>query len=181
MAATTSSTSIPPAPTTTRCHLFRSAQALDASTKGRGVKTRNVIPISCTSPPDPVSFPKCLQANAWPISWKIFTITSAMYNRGRFSGLRTAVDCFDSSSKRPAIDQSPAPMIAAQKRKPYQVNTLPTAPTHRSSARSGSSSGMRSERKLIRKPFTSRRVRLEYRRKRSLASMVRFPCSRFDS
>ena len=175
MAATASSTSMPLAPMTTRCHLFLNAQALEASIYGNGVKRRNVTPISCTSPPVPDCLPKCLHEKACPISWNTFTIKSPKYNKGKFAGFRIIDDPVERSCIRPATDHNPAPTIPSQRRRPYQVNTLPTSPTQRSRTRSGSNMGMRMERKLMSNPFTSRWMRFWYRRKSVSASMVRLP------
>ncbi len=51
MAASSSSTTIPAEPTTTRLVLERNSEAAEASTYGTGMKTRNMIPMSWTSPP----------------------------------------------------------------------------------------------------------------------------------
>ena len=159
MAAIASSTSIPLAPTTTRWSLLRKAQLLEASTKGSGVKTIKVTPISCTSPRVPACLPKCLHENAWPISWKTFTKRRAVYNSGRFLGASTPEAWRVSSPICPPTAHSPAPKIPTQMRKPYPVNNLPIRPTQVSRKRSGSHNGIRMKRRLVRKPVTSRRIR----------------------
>src|SRR5271156_2441271 len=80
------STHIPAAPTIARCHLFRSAHELLASTYGTGVNTRNIIPITCTSPPVPLCFPNFLQLIACPISWHALMHANARYSQNRLSG-----------------------------------------------------------------------------------------------
>jgi len=149
-AAMASSTSIPAAPTTTRCHLFLSAQALEASTYGRGVKTRNMTPMTWTSPPEPLAFPNFLHANAWPNSWKIFTITKLAYSSGRRWGDRM----FEAWSTRApvlsAMNEMPVASRPIHSTRPHHEKTAPKRGTNRSRNRSGSRSGMRMNRRFVR-------------------------------
>src|SRR4051812_44779505 len=75
-----SSTIIPAAPTKIRCHLFGNDQALEASTYGVGMNTRNMIPSSWHSPP------KRLHEKACPSSWIALTKTNTPHRRTMLTG-----------------------------------------------------------------------------------------------
>src|SRR3954451_8833923 len=79
-AATNNSKIMPPAPTNIRCHLLGRLHALDASTYGAGTNTRNMMPSSCTSPPNR------LHENACPSSWINLISTNVAHSHGQFPG-----------------------------------------------------------------------------------------------
>src|SRR5580765_6451621 len=93
--ATTSSKSMPPAPTAMRCHLLGNAQHAEASTNGEGSSTSSISPNSGTWPP------KRLQITPWPNSWQalVMTNTTGSIHMLGLSGLMTPAKPLDSSSQ----------------------------------------------------------------------------------
>ena len=92
--AKNNSTIMPAKPTNMRCHRLGNAQAVDASTYGVGMNTRNMMPISCTSPPNR------RQENAWPSSWMNLMRTNIAQSKSRLIELeRRSMACWPRRSE----------------------------------------------------------------------------------
>ena len=134
---TKSSTIIPAAPTTTRWRVSVKADAADASTYGIGISTRNMMPISWTSPP------QALTAHACPNSCISLSTGKVSHISTRFCGART-LDAMSSvsSPQCPAAWKIATPTVAHQTIAPNHPNNGLYQGSHRSSTRSGSNSGI---------------------------------------
>src|SRR5450432_1581346 len=144
--ATNNSTIMPAAPTNIRAHLFGNAQAVEASTYGVGINTRNMMPISCTSPP------KRRQANAWPHSWINFTSTKTHHRYNQLSGAIESAAAvlrrLHSGIKSEIVNVT----TTSQPSAPHLLSSGRTTGIQRHKNRSGSQTGIRGNSTFIIRP-----------------------------
>jgi hypothetical protein len=128
------------------------------------MKTRNMIPISWTSPP------KRRQANAWPHSWMNLMPTKTAHSHSQLPGAIEFAAADFTSSQRGVSARHAARIIKHQTTAPPLLSIGPTSGIQRLRNRSGSQMGMRGNRTFISRPCIFRFICCLWRRSRTIAS-----------